>query len=303
MPAAGSLLVPSVKGLARAAAGFSHSNMADFIHANDFWISDDNEVNWAPKDSPVTPTYAADDVVVAEDVSSNPDAIGGISFKDVGGNIRVTFVYGDRNVVTASQTAAMIETANHANAEPEGRSLMQATGPAARSLATEAHNDGNYSGGTDVSRETERRLHHEPFNPNHGPAIENALRSKGKHDRARTSMEYHEWKFNLVDTGKNWELVHNGIVTPTGIDYIGPGPVAPNDSPPWYKWIEHENLRKIMNLVKKYRRIRSACGGKALWQEQGFATKELAITDDVNNDSNYATWASALKATADFQNN
>lgn len=127
-----------------------------------------------------------------------------------------------------------------------------------------------------------------------------------KQDGSRTSREYHEWKYCCI-LSNNYSILRN-LATGKSINYEGVDPettavgVDPSSStvPPYHAWVQYEDLRKACNLVKKIRRNRSRCGGLELLQDQGFADKTAAISNDLENSAEWDTLRAALDAFADF---
>lgn len=127
-----------------------------------------------------------------------------------------------------------------------------------------------------------------------------------KQDGSRTSREHHEWKYCCV-LSNNFSLLNPGGWT-YDLVYVGPDPlptkvgVDPSSSavPPYYKWIEYEALRKVLNAVKRSRRLRTQCNAKKLWEAEGLANKEQAIRTSLEGDTEFTTNHAILVATADF---
>lgn len=201
---------------------------------------------------------------------------------------------------------AVTITINNLNNVSGGKAVVQGLPDAAKSIADPAQNETIYN----ASNETEQKIIADLSTKNDLPmtaAMKKAVKKIGKRqDHSRVSKEYHEWKYCCVDSN-NFSLLaglNDGPITYTGPDALPTAAgVDPSSSavPPYYKWIEHEELREVMKIVRRYRRLRSQCGGKALWTEQGFASKLAAIQFDLNGDTvNYEPLYTILVATSDF---
>jgi hypothetical protein len=65
-------------------------------------------------------------------------------------------------------------------------------------------------------------------------------------------------------------------------------------------WVQYEDLRAMINLVKRAGRLRRKCGGQAWWESQGFVSLEDAVADDLDNNTEFTALRAALAATSDF---
>lgn len=204
--------------------------------------------------------------------------------------------------VTPEQRAATAESLQTIQGTPEGRAALRDGTEATRQTNDVEENSTQATQATQEQREALNRVQGGnaplPLN-NEGRA---AIRRTGAADGSRTSKEEHEWRFNCVDTGKNW-IMCTLVTNNKGIGYTGSDPTSPFGAPGYHKWIEHPDFRKAINRVKAVRRARGRCGGKALWEEQGFATKDDAIASDLETDTDFQDARTVLIATADFGSN
>lgn len=135
-----------------------------------------------------------------------------------------------------------------------------------------------------------------------------AKKSAGKHDAARVSREHHEWKYCCIDSNNYSLLLGVDSFGPLSLKYTGPQAMstktgvdpAASDAPPYFIWIKWPEFRDVMKVVRRFRRLRGGCGGKALWTEQGFATKLAAIQDDIKGDADYIAAHAILIADTDW---
>jgi len=218
---------------------------------------------------------------------------------NVGGTERARFGLMKKFDLLAEQYETTIKDLDRAAKTPFGRSGLSDLTDGVKASQPTAENSSKLQAATSEQRAAAKQLQQGKA----GIAVDDenrkTLNLKQRQDAARTSLERHEWRFNIVATGKNW-LILTQLIPTQDLNYDGPEPAAPNSGPPWYKWIEHDELRQAINLVKKYRRLRGQCGGKALWTEQGFASKDHAIRDDMENDTDYQSLRVNLIATPDF---
>jgi len=133
---------------------------------------------------------------------------------------------------------------------------------------------------------------------------ERQLARTGRSDRARTSLEHHEWRHNNTQPGDNYDLLDHTIlsaaskdltwaVTPSGDDPVG-------GQPPYWAWVKHDDYRKVINLVKRYRRFWRGKNMPLLREELGYADVDEAIATSLSTDAEYATLRTALIATGDW---
>jgi len=191
-------------------------------------------------------------------------------------------------------------------ADPNGKALLKKLPDAVKASVDTGAMESAYSGAQDVMQEAMKNLANKTGVPV-GKNLKKVFSSTAyKQDSARTSREHHEWKYCCIDSN-NFSIMTD-IGSPWTLNYVGGGGLptstgvvpAISTAPPYHKWIEHENLRKVVNLVKKFRRLRTKCGSTALWEEQGFANKSAAIKQDLASSAEYQALHALLVATSDF---
>jgi len=134
---------------------------------------------------------------------------------------------------------------------------------------------------------------------------ERRMARTAKADRSRTSLEYHEWKHNCVDTGENFAVLQGSVLSSVNLDMaysLTDGPqVGGTYRPPYYQWVKYPELREVMNLVKRYRRYWRGKNMPLLRAELGFATVDHAIQVSLAEDTDYTGARTILVATPDFE--
>lgn len=207
-----------------------------------------------------------------------------------------------KSMVTAEVESTTAEDMNTLHGTEEGRSGFRDLPASVRNAQPTAANDAAATVGGPVTQSALRGMARRQQNPALGPDLLPGFRRSQRSDGSRTSLEYHEWKFCCVDPGKHNQLFFENEVKDGSypFQYADTDGIGPFKAPPYYIWIKHEDYRKLINLSKRFGRLRGACGGKALWINQGFASKELAIVDDIVNSSEAQTLMTNLLATGDF---
>jgi hypothetical protein len=134
---------------------------------------------------------------------------------------------------------------------------------------------------------------------------ERQIRALGRSDRARTSLEYHEWKHNCIAPGENFKVLQGTVLSSVNLDIaysLTDGPqVDGTYRPPYYQWIKHEELRTVANLVKRFRRYWRGKNMPLLRAELGFANVEDAIQASLAESTDYTDARTILVATPDFE--
>lgn len=251
--------------------------------------------------SPTTPNISVDPVITIINEPSGANVQQEVQIGPAGGPPDARFGLiriADQPAGNAGATASDFESIA---VQDGGNSALRAMRDAVEATPSQAEVEQSMLSGGGEQQQAIARAARAGLRPRVGLQRQNQ-RLGSLADRSRTSMEYHEWAHNVRVTSppqpiSNAELASTEVAVI--LKYVGPDPISP-DLPPYHAWVQYEDYRKLINIVKKYRRLRSACGGKALWAEQGFASKTAAIADDCANDSEYTSLHSALVATADW---
>jgi len=207
--------------------------------------------------------------------------------------------------VTESERAASDEDLRVLQSTPQGRSAVRATAEQLESETRRTQRTQSIQSGTDRQRQSARALVR--GDRLQRPVAADAARvmsSSGRSDRARTSLEYHEWKHNCLDPGFNYDILQHSIlvaatkdltwdVSPTGDDPAG-------GEPPYWSWVKHDDFRAVINLVKRFRRYWRGKNMPLLRNELGFADVDEAIATSLSTDADYAAFRTALIATGDW---
>jgi hypothetical protein len=212
-------------------------------------------------------------------------------------------------VLTDDQKQAAVDDLNALARDDTGKTLLKDLPDEEKQQHDTPAKDSAYNNATSVGKKAVQKLLKYPTDAPTDNVKKAVAVATGKQDRSRVSKEYHEWKYCCIDSN-NASILQDGAGMTNALLYTGSGALSTADGvtppgagimPPYHKWIEYEDFREIMKIVRRYRRMRGRCGGKALWQEQGFATKIAAIQDDVDGDADYLSHRSALLAfTADW---
>jgi len=156
----------------------------------------------------------------------------------------------------------------------------------------------NYNGSNDAQKNAAEQLV-KNGDVNGGVALKKAAKKKfARADHARVSMERHEWAYCCDETKSEYMelfatmdsgfvIKYTGTEDPLGTTYKGPG---------YWEWIRWEEFRKCVWIARRYRRLRSKCGGKEVWEAQGFATKLAAIQSDLKADAEYQSLRTTIIA-------
>lgn len=209
-------------------------------------------------------------------------------------------------IVDPGQQAAFNDTVNQLVNDDVGKVALDDLPEAAKVAVDTEAKEAEYAAAQPANKLAADKVQNETQSFATDETKKAAKKSAGKHDAARVSKEYHEWKYCCVDSD-NWAIMKT-LTGGVSIQYIGSDgvtqktgitPVSP--APPYYQWVKLDSLRELFKILRRYRRLRGSCGGKALWAEQGYATKIAALQGDLENDS--PGWTDAiteLHALADF---
>jgi len=298
------LIAGAIGGSAARAVGSAIAGAATGVAVDamiDFGIS---TLNGSGEPAAVAPpAQITNNVVITNNANNNPDVINDMTIQDeVGGTPRARIGIVRRSALTPELEESGAATVNRVAETPEGRSGLRGLAGAVRNSQPTASNTARLRAARPEVQAAARELARQPANMPVDEDLARELRRSARADGSRTSLEYHEWKFNCISTGKNWRILHeNQWHGGSGVlEYIGADGISPFDSPPYHIWVKYEEFRKLINLVKRYRRLRSRCGGRALWQEQGFASRDEAIVDDLAGDADAQALGTTLGATSDF---
>lgn len=205
--------------------------------------------------------------------------------------------------VTNAERAASDEDLRVLQSTPEGRSAVRQVAERIESESARTARTQALETGTERQRMAGRSLIRGDRQVR--PVSQEAARvmaGSGRSDRARTSLEYHEWKHNCVDPGENHGvLLHSTLIGATkGLLYVGDTDGGPTGQVPYYQWVHYDDYRAVINLVKRFRRYWRGKNMPLLRAELGFATVEDAMADSLLNDADYLALQAPLMATADF---
>lgn len=250
---------------------------------------------------PVSHPWAGTEASVNVSDGTISGVVNAVDIQTSGGDVIFTMGEAAEADVSAEAIDALHRTLMDMHRDQFGGPQLRALPGVAASAEDPDTNDSEYNGARPIDQERVRAEERDRLRAPFGQAVDAAVRGTRKHDAARTSMEYHEWAHNVWSgtppaVRKNAKVLNDSSLD---LKYVGVDPPI-SEYPPWHAWVQYEDYRKCINIVKRYRRARSACGGKALWTEQGFGSKELAIIDDVQNDAEVITLVTALDATADW---
>lgn len=148
------------------------------------------------------------------------------------------------------------------------------------------------------TRPTDRRVRRQ------AEVAERQLARTAKADRSRTSLQYHEWHHNCIGPETNYLVLQHSLFQGNSLGMrwalspVGDDPV--DGEPPYWAWVKHDDFRKVINLVKRYRRYWRGKNMPLLRAELGFPTVEQAIADSLSNDADYLALRTDLIATDDF---
>lgn len=235
-----------------------------------------------PVASPIGPVDATATVSVQERTDlSYTDYLQQISMKQANGDPIADFgltpnlngnaiITGDHNVYVEQA----IITLNNITKELNGPSLVQKLSKAAAASVppdnvTQAITDTPNYYADDIAKAAQDGVLPKP------DELKKQIQKQfGKHDGSRVSKEHHEYLY-CIHKSKYWpDYVDLFAVTEFTLTYVGPGA---NARPTFGEWVDLPNLRTLFKIVRRFNRQASACGGKALWVEQGFASKNIAV--------------------------
>lgn len=203
--------------------------------------------------------------------------------------------------VTDKQADVANITMNVVVQNENGKLALDELPETVKGLADTAAREAQYNSAQPYGRQAVQEAdRHHRFQVN--DKVAQAMRvQRGNQDRSRVSKEFHEWRYCII-TSKDWTQITDRTDT-YGVVYIGPDPVVNaegHDSPPYYKWLQYDDLRTLFKILRRYKRYYTRCGGKRLWEAQGHASKREAIYDLCVNDQDFQYAVSDLAGTADF---
>jgi len=249
------------------------------------------------------PAQITNNVVITNNANNNPDVVNDMTIQDeVGGTPRARIGIVRRSALTPELEQSGAATVNRVAETPEGRSGLRGLAAAVRNSQPTSSNTARLRAARPEVQAAARELARQPANMPVDEDLARELRRSARADGSRTSLEYHEWKFCCLEPGKHWITLHETLYATQGqgLKATAGNRIGPHDAPIYALWVKHEDFRKLVNIVKRFNRLRSRCGAKALWAEQGFQDREEAVCNDLSLDSETQALLAALQGTADF---
>lgn len=288
-------------GAASAIAGFaaqvSLDAMTSYMMAG---LDSGGEIATAPQ----TPIIVEGDTITIHNAPAGANVEQQIDIGPVGGpaNYRMGIVHEDS--MPDGADGSWREDIHSIEQQDGGRTVLAEMREAVEANPAAEANDTLVTGANDYQQRAATRAARNGVRPNVTTQRQRDVIGNAQVDGSRTSMEYHEYKHNVRISAVGKPISNAQIAFDQlgfySIEYIGTDPVD-TYYPPYFAWVQYEEYRKMINIIKKYRRLRGKCGGKDLWEQQGHASKTAAIADDVENDSEYQTLHGVLDLTSDWQ--